>query len=426
MGAARLEAPDKSNYRHPAMRINCVASLKTTARIALCTLWTVLAISCKAEKKETPAPRADEQQPGEFAPGIAYTNYRYADVPWSIHVARMNRANPSLGIRTPHAGGGVGGVSRVSDQMEALRKTGVEPLAGVNGDFYARDRSAYSGDPRGLQIVDGDLISAPIGGVAFWIDADGGLHLTNVMSGFKVTWTDGTSLPFGLNQPRTDGAVLYTPAMGASTATRGGTELVLEAADKGPWLPLPVGETLSARVREVRPSGNTQLAPEIMVLSLPQSLAGRLPNLTVGDRLKLTTATTPLLRGVSSAISGGPVLVRSGDVQRIQTPRNANAMSYEFRSMVERHPRAAIGWNDRYFFLIQVDGRQPDLSMGMTLDELSRFAVKQLRVTDAMNLDGGVSATLWADGRVRNSPADHGQERDLANAVAIVRRAVTR
>ena len=403
------------------MRINCVASLKTAARIALCALWAVLAISCKAEKKETTAPRADEQQPGEFAPGIAYTNYRYADVPWSIHVVRMNRADPSLGIRTPHAAGGAGGVSRVSDQMAALRQTGVEPLAGVNGDFYARDRSAYAGDPRGLQIVNGDLLSAPIGGVAFWIDADGGLHLTNVMSEFKVIWPDGTSLPFGLNQARTDGAVLYTPAMGASTATRGGTELVLEAANKGPWLPLPVGETLSARVREARPSGNTPLAPDIMVLSLPQSLAGRLPNLAAGVQLKISTATTPLLRGVPSAISGGPVLVRNGDAQRVQLPRNAGALSYEFRSMLERHPRSALGWNDRYFFLMQVDGRQPDLSMGMTLDELGKFAVKQLKVTDAMNLDGGVSATLWADGRVRNSPADHGQERDLANTVAIVR-----
>ncbi len=408
------------------MRINCFASLQNAARIALFALGALLAISCKAEIKEAPAPRADEQQPGEFAPGIAYTNYRYADVPWSIHVVRMNRADPSLAIRTPHAGGGVGGVSRVSEQMEALRQTGVEPLAGVNGDFYARDRSAYSGDPRGLQIVGGDLISAPIGGVAFWIDAEGGLHLTNVVSGFQVTWPDGTSLPFGLNQARTDGAVLYTPAMGASTATRGGTELVLETADKGPWLPLPVGETLTARVREVRPSGNTRLAPDIMVFSLPQSFAGRMPNLAVGDKLKISTATTPLLRGVPSAISGGQVLVRNGEAQRIEIPRNTGALSYEFRSKVERHPRSAIGWNDRYFFLIQVDGRQPDLSMGMTLEELGKFALKQLRVTDAMNLDGGVSATLWADGRVRNSPADHGQEKDLANSVAIVRQGRSR
>jgi hypothetical protein len=408
------------------MRINCLASLQTVARFALCALWALVAVSCKGEKKETPAPRADGQESGEFAPGIAYTNYRYADVPWSIYVVRMNRADPSLGIRAPHAAGGVGGVSRVSDQMAALRQTGVEPLAGVNGDFYARDRSAYAGDPRGLQIVDGDLISAPIGGVAFWIDADGGLHLTNVVSEFKVTWPDGQSLPFGLNQARTDDAVLYTPAMGVSTATRGGMEVVLEAADKGQWLPLPVGETLTARVREVRPTGNTRLAPDIMVLSLPPALAGRVQNLAAGGQLKLSTATTPVLRGAISAISGGPVLVRNGVAQRIQIPRGTGGVPYEFRSMVERHPRAAIGWNDRHFFLMQVDGRQRDLSMGMTLEELGKFALKQLRVTDAMNLDGGVSATLWANGRVRNSPADHGQEKDLANSVAIVRQKAAR
>jgi exopolysaccharide biosynthesis protein len=179
-------------------------------------------------------------------------------------------------------------------------------------------------------------------------------------------------------------------------------------------------------VREVRPSGNTRLAPDIMVLSLPPALAGRAPNLAVGGQLKLSTATTPLLRGVISAISGGPVLVQNGDAQRIEIPRNSGGIPYQFRSMVERHPRAAIGWNDRHFFLIQVDGRQRDLSMGMTLEELGKFAFKQLRVTDAMNLDGGVSATLWANGRVRNSPADHGQEKDLANSVAIVRQKATR
>ena len=396
------------------------ARLSTTTALALCSLAAVLAISCNAGKGDASF-GGDASQASEFAPGLAYTNYRFADAPWSIHVVRMSRADSTLSIRTPHARGGVGGISRVSDQMEALRETGVEPLAAVNGDFYARDRSAYAGDPRGLQIVDGDLISAPIGGVAFWIDTNGAPHLTNVVSNFKITLPGGTSFPFGLNQARTDSVVLYTPAMGTSTSTRGGTEIVLEAADKGPWLPLEVGETISARTREVRHSGNAPLAPGLMVLSVPPQLAGGWPVIEAGAVIKISTSTTPELRGVRTAISGGPVLVRDGEVQRLQVPRTVNAMAYEFRSMKERHPRSAIGWNDRYFFLIQVDGRQPGLSVGMTLEELGRFAARQLRVTDMMNLDGGVSSTLWADGRVRNSPADRGQEKDLANAVAIVR-----
>jgi hypothetical protein len=37
-----------------------------------------------------------------------------------------------------------------------------------------------------------------------------------------------------------------------------------------------------------------------------------------------------------------------------------------------------------------------------------------------MNLDGGISSVLWADGRVRNSPCA-GDERDVANAIVVVR-----
>jgi hypothetical protein len=31
------------------------------------------------------------------------------------------------------------------------------PVAAINGDFYQRDR-AYAGAPRGLQVIDGELL----------------------------------------------------------------------------------------------------------------------------------------------------------------------------------------------------------------------------------------------------------------------------
>jgi exopolysaccharide biosynthesis protein len=86
--------------------------------------------------------------------------------------------------------------------------------------------------------------------------------------------------------------------------------------------------------------------------------------------------------------------------------------------MQERHPRAAVGWNDRYLFLVEVDGRQRGLSVGMTLDELARFLAR-LGCKEAMNFDGGGSATLWYDGQVRNSPCDR-MEREIANCLVIV------
>ena len=87
---------------------------------------------------------------------------------------------------------------------------------------------------------------------------------------------------------------------------------------------------------------------------------------------------------------------------------------------VERHPRAAIGWNQNDFFLVEVDGRQRSLSVGMTLEELADFMV-DLGCQEALNLDGGGSATLWYNGEVRNSPCDRA-EREIANCLVVVKR----
>jgi exopolysaccharide biosynthesis protein len=111
------------------------------------------------------------------------------------------------------------------------------------------------------------------------------------------------------------------------------------------------------------------------------------------------------------------VLVRNGKQQRI---RSSPDDPYEFSSMLERHPRTAFGWNKQWYFLVQVDGRQRDLSLGMTLEELSAYLVK-LGCEEAVNLDGGGSSSLWFEGKVRNNPCD-GYERTIANSVLVVRK----
>jgi exopolysaccharide biosynthesis protein len=143
----------------------------------------------------------------------------------------------------------------------------------------------------------------------------------------------------------------------------------------------------------------------------------RMRELKPGAILQISTATAPALHGVKTAISGGPILVRNG--RRQKTDENGPE-TYEMSSMFERHPRAAIGWNQSSIFLVEVDGRQRGLSVGMTLDELANFMVA-LGCQDAMNFDGGGSATLWYDGEVRNSPCERA-ERDIANCLVIVKK----
>ncbi len=352
-----------------------------------------------------------------LASGVEYANQRMTNVPWSVHVVRLDRTDPAFEVRSVHAGQGALGLATLTDQIQQLPPGLGGPVAAVNGDFYQRDR-AYAGDPRGLQILDGDRVSAPVGGVAFWPDAAGQLHATNVVSRFQVAWPDGTATAFGLNQDRApDALVLYTQAIGASTRTAGGRELVLEATSGSGGGVLTPGTDVQARVVEVRDAGDTTMKPGWFVLSAGPQLLKTLPEPAVGATLRISTATIPALRDVRTALSGGPVLVGDGKALKIQPPQSG---SYESSSMTERHPRSAIGWDARHFYLVEVDGRQEQISVGMTLEELAEHMAR-IGCTDAMNLDGGGSATLWCSGKIRNSPCD-GRERAIANALVVLRK----
>ena len=146
---------------------------------------------------------------------------------------------------------------------------------------------------------------------------------------------------------------------------------------------------------------------ELLAVSLGPKLASRLPKSQPGTYLKIVTETIPDLAGVKTAIGGGPALVRNG-------------RAMQWSGIQLRHPRTAIGWNKDFVCLVEVDGRQPDLSIGMTFPELADYLVK-IGCQEAMNLDGGGSATLWALGAVRNSPSE-GDERPSANALVVVRK----
>lgn len=357
------------------------------------------------------------EQAGEPLPGLIYTNARFAKVPWSIHVVQLERSNSLYQVGSLHADGRAIGLETLSEQLALATPAQGAAVAAINGDFYVRDK-AYAGASRGLQISAGQLLRGPSGGASFWVDALGEPHTGKVESRFQITWPDGTSNSFGLNGERpASGVELYTSAIGPSTRTVGGFEFVLTRAEHSPWLPLRIGRIYTATVREIRHAGDTALTSDTLILSVGPEALGRFPQVQTGAVARISTASWLALHGINTAISGGPVLLRQGKLQNFAA---TDSEAYEYSSMMERHPRAAVGWNERYFFLVEVDGRQRNLSVGMTLDELARFLTK-LDCEEAMNLDGGGSATLWYNGTVRNSPCDR-MEREIANCLAILKR----
>jgi exopolysaccharide biosynthesis protein len=85
----------------------------------------------------------------------------------------------------------------------------------------------------------------------------------------------------------------------------------------------------------------------------------------------------------------------------------------------DRHPRTAIAaLGDRRALLAVVDGRQPALSVGMTLDELARLLI-EFGATEAINLDGGGSTTMVVQGQIVNNPSDVSGERPVSDAILV-------
>jgi hypothetical protein len=328
-----------------------------------------------------------------------------------VNVLKIDRRHPGLELTTSLGHGKAMGLSALSEQVQAIPGEVGQPIAAVNGDFYTTEHARFQGDPRGLQIMRGEVVSAPDGKTAFWINADGQPQIGNVASQFSVMWPEGETLPFGLNEERqSHEAVLYTPRSGSSTRASGGRELVLMKHGNEPWLPFRAGETYSAEVKDVRESGNTRLSSDTVVLSIGPMLVSRVPRVKSGAVLRISMETTPDLRGVQTAVGGGPVLLHNGKVPN----------SFLANKAYDRHPRSAVGWNDDYFFFVQVDGRQPGFSIGMKLPELSKYMAGE-GCKEAMNLDGGGSSEMWVAGQVVNRPC-FGYERSTANGLVVVKR----
>ncbi|MBW8041587.1 MAG: phosphodiester glycosidase family protein [Planctomycetes bacterium] len=340
-------------------------------------------------------------------PGLEYVHQRIGTGPLSIHRIKIDRSQSQFAFTSSLAKKSIYGLEPLSRQIQALDPLIGRPLAAVNGDFFRIRTGLYQGDPLGLQIVRGELVSSPKN-TCFWIDPKGKPRIAYVQPSFRATWRNGTSVNFDINQECVqDGAVLYTPSMGFSTRTKNAIELVLEKCDDSGWLPIKPGQTCNGRILSINHEANSVIPNDKLVLSIGPALANKIKSTEPGMVLSLSFKTSPALTGVDFAIGGGPVLIKDAKVR-------------QFTGYQPRHPRTAIGWNDKHFFLLVVDGRQKDLSIGMTFPELAEFMLK-LGCTEAMNLDGGGSSTFWLDGQIMNSPSD-GRQRWIANGLILLQK----
>jgi hypothetical protein len=128
-------------------------------------------------------------------------------------------------------------------------------------------------------------------------------------------------------------------------------------------------------------------------------------------------------------LQAGPMLVAAGRslIQPERDHEGFSAGSRQFDSdiTVGRYPRAALGLAEEELIAVVCEGRADD-EAGLTMAELAT-AMGGLGATAAINLDGGGSASLVANGALLNTPREeHGLElkggREIATALHFVER----
>ncbi len=394
------------------------------------------------------AAQAPGTQETQVAPGVVYRHLRRSapdGQPWSIHVLEVERGEKNIALQS------VEGLSREGQMQRELPtglagravKGGAEVLAVINGDFDLGD--PYLGIPTGLSVTSGLLWTSSKPGWPVLALSPSGEAAIGVpefsmgLSARKSRWTIAA-----LNKPpgvAGEGLRLYTRAYRAMLESKKPLRAVIIGRLK-PALPLRVDGVARGVVIEVDESA-TQVAipPDALVLVEPAAApptAGTpsIARLRRGQKVKLSIRVKLNGSSVREAIGGFPIIVENG---------RASVGGAPSEHLRQRHPRTSACYNERQILFAVVDGRQPQLSAGMTLDELAELMVS-LGCKVALNLDGGGSSVMAvalphaaesteppATGqptpsagqsapllRIVNSPSD-GTERGRGNAWLVIR-----
>lgn len=287
-------------------------------------------------------------------------------------------------------------------------------IAAVNAGFFRLDRTPFAGDPVGLFMIDGTPLSEPTNDRIQMIvnntPTRTDVRFARAKINQSVTIGKQSFELVGINRERkADDVVVYSPEFGATTKTNAeGLELVVI---KGVITTIAegVGNAVIPRngyvisVSGSRKDAMLSAARDSSTLTLVRTWDG-IPQEFQKDRTRL------------DIVTGVPQLVRSGSVDITWELEKSN------RAFVDtRHPRTAVArLKDGKFLFLTADGRT-EQSAGLGLEDLAAYLV-ELGATDAINLDGGGSTTMYLNGRIVNQPSDPGGERKVSDALVVTLR----
>ena len=300
----------------------------------------------------------------------------YKNKPVRINVVELSRdINNNLEIQPTIATKHLAGRSKIS--QIAQRE---EAIVAINGGYF----KPQTGVPLGTLMIDKQLYTGPIyERVAMGISEDG-YSMARIKLNAKIDTNIGGLNLDNINQPRmlATHTIVYTPLWGEYTppSPKYGTQIVIENGK------LIKNCTESTKIPK---NGFVIVGPEKKLIPYINA-----------KYFKLDIKTNPNWRNVEHIISGGPYLVKNGDIYVDMTAQKLAAIG-------GRNPRTAIGYTkDNHLIMLTADGRE-GASIGLTLMELAEL-MKELGCIYAMNLDGGGSTVMFVQGEIVNKPAERG------------------
>jgi exopolysaccharide biosynthesis protein len=292
-------------------------------------------------------------------------------------------------------------------------------LAAINAGFFRLDTSIFAGDNVSNLQIDGKVLSeSDVKRIALFIVNSPKQTSVNInhinLNGFAII-NKRSFASLGINRERKENdLVVYTPEFHRTTLTAaGGLEIVVQ---DGKITQIPDGKGSSAIPADgfvISASGTRR--EEILASAKIGAKASYMFSHTSfnGGLTDNPEGLAPSITTTEDIVSGVPLLVLNGKIKITWEQEKSS------KAFVEtRHPRTAVAkLKDGKFLMVTVDGRS-ESSAGIGLEDLAKLLL-EFGATEAMNLDGGGSTTMFLDGKVVNKPSDKEGERRVSDAILV-------
>jgi hypothetical protein len=342
-----------------------------------------------------------------IAPGVDYGEYDLltSDGPIVVRVVAVAPHRGDVTIGTVLARDALSSNGETVSSM--ARRTGA--VAGINADYFD---IGNTNAPTNVVVRNGELLRTPRKRYALVVGKDGTPQFVEETFTGDVQIGDRDVPLAAVNEMPPPGAAisLITPEFGpvppAENVTLVALSLVFGARP-------PFG---SYRVFSIADNLTRQAPGYYLAIGVNAYDAAGVPN--AGDAIVARGDLSPApLASLVAAAGGGPLILYAG--APFVDPDGPNGGEYAARIPASGAAIAADGT----LFLLQVDGRQPDESIGVTRPEFAAV-MRALGATDGVAFDGGGSSELAVraigtrDPALANSPSD-GLERPVADGVFV-------